>query len=176
MNKDQKTATIAELKDKFSSSPFFYITDASTLSVEQINKLRRMCFQKGIEMKVLKNTLIKKALEASPSGKGYENVYQLLHGPTTVLFSDTAKGPAEIIENFRKGGERPILKGAYIDSDVYVGDDQLSAIMKLKSREELIAEVILMLESPAQGVISALGSGAQTIFGLLETIEKKGGE
>lgn len=176
MNKDQKTAVIAELKDKFSASPFFYITDASTLTVEQINKLRRMCFQKGVEMKVLKNTLIKKALEDAPEEKGYAHVLQLLHGPTTVLFSSAAKTPAEIIENFRKGGERPILKGAYIDSDVYVGDDQLSTIMRLKSREELIAEVILMLESPAKGVISALGSGAQTIFGLLETIEKRGGE
>lgn len=176
MNKEQKTATIAELKDKFSSSSFFYITDASTLTVAQINKLRRMCFQKGVEMKVLKNTLVKKALEDAPTEKGYGSIFQLLNGPSTILFSDAAKTPAEIIEAFRKGGERPILKGAYIDSDVYVGDDQLSTIMRLKSREELIAEVILMLESPAQGVIGALGSGAQTIFRLLETIEKKGAE
>ena len=175
MTRSEKTAAIAELEEKFSNNTFFYLTDSSTLSVEQINKLRGMFFEQGIEMKVVKNTLAKKALEAAPAEKGYADLYDSLKGPTAVLFSTVANAPARIIEEFRgKDGERPILKAAYIDSSVYVGDDQLKALASLKSKEELLGEVIGLLQSPAKNVISALKSGGSTLSGLLKALEERG--
>lgn len=175
MTRSEKTAAIAELEEKFSNNTFFYLTDSSTLSVEQINKLRGMCFAQGIEMKVVKNTLAKKALEAAPAEKGYADLYPSLKGPTALLFSTVANAPARVIEEFRgKDGERPILKAAYIDSSVYVGDDQLKALASLKSKEELLGEVIGLLQSPAKNVISALKSGGSTLSGLLKALENRG--
>ena len=175
MTRSEKTAAIAELEEKFSNNTFFYLTDSSTLSVEQINKLRGMFFEQGIEMKVVKNTLAKKALEAAPAEKGYADLYDSLKGPTAVLFSTVANAPARIIEEFRgKDGERPILKAAYIDSSVYVGDDQLKALASLKSKEELLGEVIGLLQSPAKNVISAVKSGGSTLSGLLKALEERG--
>jgi len=175
MTRSEKTAAIAELEEKFSNNTFFYLTDSSTLSVEQINKLRGMFFEQGIEMKVVKNTLAKKALEAAPAEKGYADLYPSLKGPTALLFSTVANAPARVIEEFRgKDGERPILKAAYIDSSVYVGDDQLKALASLKSKEELLGEVIGLLQSPAKNVISALKSGGSTLSGLLKALEERG--
>ena len=175
MTRSEKTAAIAELEEKFSNNTFFYLTDSSTLSVEQINKLRGMFYAQGIEMKVVKNTLAKKALEAAPAEKGYAELYDSLKGPTALLFSTVANAPARVIEEFRgKDGERPILKAAYIDSSVYVGDDQLKALASLKSKEELLGEIIGLLQSPAKNVISALKSGGNTLSGLLKALEERG--
>lgn len=176
MTKADKATAIAELKEKFSGSKFFYLTDASTLTVQQVNKLRGLFFEKGVEMKVVKNTLVKKALENEPEEKGYAKVFDALKGPTALLFTDVANVPARIIEDFRKTHERPLLKAAYIDSDVYIGDDQLKALASLKSKEELLGEIIGLLQSPAQNVIRALQSGANTISGLLKTLEARGEE
>lgn len=172
MDKNQKNQEIAELKEKFSNSTYFYITDSSTLSVEKINKFRRLCFNSGIEYRISKNTLIRKALEQV--GGNYEALYPLLNGPTGVMFSTDGSTPAKVIKEFRKDGERPVLKGAYIDSDIFVGDNQLATLASLKSKAELLGDIIGLLQSPAKNVISALqGSSGQKIAGLLKAIEEK---
>ena len=177
MTRADKATAIAELKEKFSNSSFFYVTDSSTLTVEQINKLRGMFYEKGVEMKVVKNTLVKKALENEPEEKGYAKIFEALKGPTAILFSDVANAPARVIEEYRgKKEERPILKAAYIDTDVFIGDDQLKALASLKSKEELLGEVIGLLQSPPKNLISALQSGGNTISGLLKALEARGGE
>ena len=176
MTRDQKVAVVEELKEKFDQNAFFYITDSSTLTVEKINKLRGLCYEKGVEMRVVKNTLAIKALEAASEDKNYGDLVQALKGPTALMFSEVANVPARLIEDFRKddGGERPILKAAYIDTAVYIGDDRLKELAKLKSKEELIGEVIGLLQSPAKNVISALNSSGQTIMGLLKALEERG--
>lgn len=174
MTREEKTATIEALKEKFSENNFFYIADASTLTVQQVNKLRRICFEKGIEMKVLKNTLIKKALEAAPAEKNYDALYEALHGPTAVLFTDTANLPARVIKEFREDKEKPAIKAAYIDTAVYIGDDQIDALSKLKSRDELLGELLGLLQSPASNLLSALNSGGGNLMALLKGIEERG--
>jgi large subunit ribosomal protein L10 len=157
MTKDQKNEVIEVLKGKFSQYNNFYITDTESLSVEQIGKLRRACFDKQIEMKVAKNTLIKKALE-SLDAERYAGVYDALHNVTALLFSENPKEPAMIISSFRKqsNGEKPVLKAAFINGDVYSGDNQLKALTQIKTKNELIGEMIGLLQSPAKRVLSAL--------------------
>jgi len=172
MNKTEKIAAVEELKDKFSNNNFFYLTDSSQLPVEKINQLRRICFEKDIEMKVIKNTLAVKALESIDAD--YSELYEALKGPTAVMFTNVANAPARVIKEFRgKDGERPIIKAAYIDSSVYIGDDKLKALAALKSKEELIGEIITLLQSPAKNVISSLKSSGSTLMGLLKTLEAK---
>ena len=173
MTRAEKTTAIAELKEKFSNNSFFYLTDSSTLTVEQVNNLRRLCFEKGVEMKVVKNTLAIKALQDAPEEKGYEQLYDSLKGPTAIMFTETANVPAKIIEEFRKEHKRPVLKAAYIDTSVFIGDDQVKALAALKSKEELIGEIIGLLQSPAKTVISSLKSGGSTIMGLLKALEER---
>ena len=165
MTKDQKNEVIEVLKGKFSQYNNFYITDTESLTVEQIGKLRRACFNKQIEMKVAKNTLIKKALE-SLDAERYAGVYDALHNVTALMFSENPKDPALIISTFRKesNGEKPVLKAAFINGDVYSGDNQLKALTQIKTKNELIGEVIGLLQSPAKRVLSAL----------LQHAEKKG--
>jgi len=173
MDKNQKNQEIAELKEKFSNTQYFYLCDPETLTVEKTNKFRRLCFNSGIEYRVSKNTLIRKALEQI--GGNYEAVYPLLNGQTGVMFAADGASPAKLLKEFRKGGDRPILKGAYIDSDVFVGDNQLEALASLKSKGELLGEIIGLLQSPARNVISALqGSSAQKIAGLVKALEERG--
>jgi large subunit ribosomal protein L10 len=165
MTKEQKNEVIEILKDKFSQYNNFYVTDTESLTVAQVGKLRRACFNKQVEMKVAKNTLIKKALESLDSEK-YSRVYDSLHKVTALLFSENPKDPALIITTFSKesNGERPVLKAAFINGDVYMGDNQLATLAKIKTRNELIGEVIGLLQSPAKRVIAAL----------LHNAEKKG--
>jgi large subunit ribosomal protein L10 len=144
------------------------------LTVEQINKFRGLCFEKDIEMKVVKNTLAIKALETFPEDRNYVGLYDSLKGPTAILFTTTANVPAKVIKEFRKGSERPVLKAAYIDTDVFVGDEQLDALANLKSKEDLIGEVITLLQSPVKNVLGALQSGGNTISGLLKALEERG--
>jgi large subunit ribosomal protein L10 len=174
MLKSNKTLLIGELKEKFQNSANFYIADSSTLTVEQINKFRRLCFEKGIEVKVVKNTLAQKAMESLDDSSNFEKLFSVLKGPSTLLISDTANLPAKVIKEFRgKKGERPILKAAYIDTAVFFGDDQLEALANLKSKEELLGEIIGLLQSPAKNVISALKSGGNTIAGLVKALEER---
>ena len=171
MNRAQKQEVINGLTTQFADGKPFYLTDASGMTVADVNDLRRVCHAKGIQLKVAKNTLIEKAFEATEVD--YSEIKELLKGPTAIMFTETANLPAKLIKEFRKDKEKPILKGAYIDSSVYVGDDMLDALSKLKSKEELVGEVILLLQSPIKNVISALQSGGSTIAGLVKTLEER---
>jgi large subunit ribosomal protein L10 len=173
MNKDQKNEVIELLKDKFKEYNNFYITNTEALSVEQIGKLRRICFDKNVEMKVAKNTLIRKALEGIDNAR-FSGVYDSLNGVTALLFSENAKEPALIISSFRKDGnhEKPVLKAAFIDGDVYAGDDQLKALTTLKSKHDLIGEIIGLLQSPAKNVISGLNAGGK-LASLIKALEAR---
>jgi large subunit ribosomal protein L10 len=173
MNREQKTAAIEELKEKFSNSPFFYVADSSTLNVANVNKLRRLCFEKGIEMRVVKNTLIKKALENEPEDKGYNALFEALKGPSTLFFAENGNAPAKLIKEFRKDSSRPILKAAYIDSSVFIGDEELDTLVALKGKNELLGEVIMLLQSPIKNVLGALQSGGQTIAGLVKALQDR---
>ena len=162
MTKEQKNEVIEVLKGKFSQYNNFYVADTESLTVAQVGKLRRACFSKQVEMKVAKNTLIKKALESLDSEK-YAGVYDSLHKVTALMFSENPKDPALIISSFRKesNGERPVLKAAFINGDVYMGNDQLVALTKIKTKNELIGEVIGLLQSPAKRVLAALLQNAE---------------
>jgi large subunit ribosomal protein L10 len=173
MTREEKTAMIEDLKQKIDQSPFFYITDSSTLSVEKINKLRRICFDKGVEIRVVKNTLARKAMESLSSERNYDQLFEALSGPTTLMFAESANLPAKLIEEFRKKFDRPIVKAAYIDTDVFIGDENLEMLAKLKSKEELLGELIGLLQSPAKNVVSALKSGGSTIAGLVKALEER---
>ena len=157
MTKEQKNEVIELLKGKFSQYNNFYVTDTESLTVEQIGKLRRACFSKNVEMKVAKNTLIKKALE-SLDNERYAGVYDSLHQVTALMFSENPKEPAMILSSFRKesNGDRPVLKAAFINGDVYTGDNSLVALTKIKTKNELIGEVIGLLQSPAKRVLAGL--------------------
>src|ERR1700743_2827955 len=150
MNKDQKNEAIEVLKGKFNQYNNFYVTNTESLTVEQVSKLRRLCFEKNVEMKVAKNTLIKKALESFNDSK-YTGVYDSLHGVTALMFSESPKEPALILSSFRKDNklEKPVLKAALIDTDVFTGDNQLVELTKIKTKNEMIGEVIGLLQSPA---------------------------
>ncbi len=163
MTKEQKNEVIEALKGKFSQYNNFYITNTESLSVAQIGKLRRACFNKNVEMKVAKNTLIKKALE-SLDAERYTGVFDSLHNVTALLFSENPKEPALIISSFRKAsnGDKPVLKAAFINGDIYTGDNQLKALVQIKTKNELIGEVIGLLQSPAKRVIAALLHNAET--------------
>lgn len=176
MTKTQKNEAIQVLKEKFSQYNNFYIADSSALTVGQVNALRRLCFEKKVEMRVAKNTLIHKALE-SLNNEGYKGVYESLQGQTAIMFSESAKEPAVIISSFRKNNnaEKPILKAAFIDTDIFVGDDQLVSLSKLKSKHELIGEIIALLQSPAKNVISGLQSGGNKLAGVLKALSEREG-
>lgn len=173
MTRAEKTQLIDDLSAKLKESEYFYITDSSNLTVEQVNQLRREFFEKGIEMRVIKNTLIRKALEKLPEEKNVEQLYEVLSGPTSVLFTEVGNAPAKVIKEFRKTNKMPMLKAAYIDSAVFIGDDQLETLSVLKSKEDLIGDVIMLLQSPAKNVLSALQSGSQTLAGLLKALEER---
>lgn len=157
MTKEQKNEVIELLKEKFAQYNNFYITDTESLSVEQVGKLRRACFDKQVEMKVAKNTLIKKALESLDAEK-YAGVYDALHNVTALMFSKNPKEPALIISSFRKesNGDKPLLKAAFINGDVYAGDNNLKTLTQIKTKNELIGEVIGLLQSPAKRVLAGL--------------------
>jgi large subunit ribosomal protein L10 len=157
MNKNQKNEVIEVLKEKFSQYNNFYITDTESLTVEQVSNLRRTCFDKNVEMKVAKNTLIRKALESLDAEK-YAGVFDSLHNVTALMFSENPKEPALIISSFRKKGnvEKPVLKAAFINGDIYSGDNNLKALTQIKTKNELIGEVIGLLQSPAKRVLAGL--------------------
>jgi large subunit ribosomal protein L10 len=175
MNKAEKTQHIELLKQKFDENSSFYITDSSTLSVAEVNELRRACFEAGIEVMVVKNTLAKKALETFGDDKNFEAIMDVFTGPTTLMFTEIANAPAKVIEEYRKSHDKPVLKAAYIDSAVFIGDDQIKELSKLKSKEELIGEIIGLLQSPMSNVLGALQSGGQTISGLVKALQEREG-
>ena len=174
MTREDKTLVIEELSVKFKESPYFYIADSSELSVEDINKFRGLCYEKGVEMRVVKNTLIKKALEAAGGEQGgYEEIYGALKGPSSLMFTEVANSPAKLIKEFRESFDKPVLKAAFIESAVYLGDEALEELAALKSKEELLGEIVLLLQSPAKNVVSALKSGGSTIAGLVKALQER---
>lgn len=173
MTKEQKNEVIEALKEKFSQYNNFYVTNTEALSVEQISKLRRVCFNKNVEMKVAKNTLIKKALEALDQQR-YSNVFDSLNGVTALMFSENPKEPALIISDFRRDtkGELPTLKAAFVDGDVFAGDKQLDTLKALKSKQDLIGEIIGLLQSPVKNVMSGLNAGGK-LASLVKALEER---
>ncbi len=175
MTKQEKTEVIGEIAQRFSENKNFYFANASGLSVAEINDFRRICFEKGVEYNVYKNTLIKKALETLDTDySSFDDT--VLKGFTGIIFSkENGNLPAKVIKQFRKagGGDKPILKGASIDTDLFIGNDQLDALSKLKSKFELIGDVIMLLQSPVKNVISALQSGQNNLAGVLKTLSER---
>lgn len=171
MTKAEKNATIDELTATLLETPHFYIADIGSLTVEQTNKLRRECFKKNISLRVVKNTFLRKALEKT--GRDMSELYSILEGPTSIMTCEVANDPAKLIKEFRKSSEKPVLKGAYVQESVYVGDNQLDALVSIKSKEEMIGVVIGMLQSPAKNVVSALKSSGGKLAGILKTLEDR---
>ncbi|MBY0433658.1 MAG: 50S ribosomal protein L10 [Cyclobacteriaceae bacterium] len=173
MTREEKGQIIDELAEKFSKHNHFYITDASGFSVGQINAFRRICFNQGVEYRVYKNTLIRKALEKQ--GVNYDPIYKVLHGFSGVIFSkESGNAPAKAIKEYRKKNEgKPAFKGASIESSLFIGEENLNALVDLKSKNELIGEIISLLQSPAKNVLSALLSGKQTVAGLVKALEER---
>lgn len=176
MTREDKIAAVAELKEELGNTPFFYFADSSTLSVAKINQFRRMGFEKGIKIKVAKNTLIQKALESEPEDKGFQALFETLKGPTTILIADNPKAPAKLIEEFRKSADRPILKAAYIDTEVFIGDEQLKMLTKLKTKDELVGEIVGLLQSPARTLSSLITATGSKMAGIVKALEERQGE
>jgi large subunit ribosomal protein L10 len=173
MTREEKAVVIEDLKETLANAPFFYLADSSSLPVSKINDFRRACFKEGVTVRVVKNKLIQKALEDGAESKGYKQLFEALHGPTTVMISENPKAPAKIIKAFRGDGSKPSLKAAYIDSSIFIGDDQLEALVKLKTRDEVIGEVIGLLQSPMKNVLGAILSGENKIAGIVKALEER---
>ncbi len=173
MKREDKYQIIESLTEKLKGREVVYLTDTSDLDVETINKLRRLCFRRNVTLQVVKNTLLRKAMEASD--KNFEPLFDVLKGATSIMMAESANVPARLIKEFRKSSPKPILKGAYVQESFFFGDDQLDTLVSLKSKEELLGELIGLLQSPARNVISALQSGGSTIAGVLKTLSEKEG-
>jgi len=174
MTKEDKGAIIEELSEKFANTPYFYITDASGLNVAKTNELRRLCFERGIEYRVIKNTLIRKALESTDTDYSSFDA-EVLTGFSGVMFhQESGKVAAKLIKDFLKANKNSIkLKGASVDSSIFIGHDQLDTLLTLKSKQELVGEIIGLLQSPAKNVISGLQSGGNKLAGILKTLSEK---
>lgn len=173
MTREEKSQVIEELTAQLADNAHIYITDISGLNAKNTSELRRACFKADIKMAVVKNTLLSKAMEASD--KDFGDLPKTLVGNTSVMYSETGNAPAKVIKLFRKKSDRPLLKGAFIEEAIYIGDDQLDALVNIKSREELIGEIVGLLQSPAKNVISALKSGGGIIAGLVKTLSEREG-
>jgi len=172
MTKEEKQSMIDELSNSLDSNGVIYITDISELDAAATSALRRQCFAKNIKLSVVKNTLLKKAME-NVKGKDFTELYDVLPGPTAIMLSEVGNVPARVIKYFRKKNNKPLLKGAFVEESIYVGDDQLGTLVDIKSKDELIGEIVGLLQSPAKNVISALNSGKSTIAGLVKTLSEK---
>ncbi len=173
MKRSEKETIINSLTEQINSSSHFYLTDIETLDAEKTSSLRRLCFDRDVKLMVVKNTILRKALESSE--KNVDEIYDVLKGNTSVMFTETGNVPAKLIQEFRKKtkSEKPVLKAAYVEESVYIGEDQLDVLATLKSREELIGDIIGLLQSPAKNVISALQSAGNTLTGVLKTLGDK---
>ena len=171
MTREQKNQAIEELTGILNDNNTIYVADIAGLDATQTSSLRRLAFQRGVQLSVVKNTLLKKAMEKSE--KNFDDLYETLKGNTSILLSETGNVPAKLIKDIRKKQDKPVLKGAYIEEAIYVGDDKLDALVAIKSKEELIGDIITILQSPAKNVISALQSSGNTLTGLLKSIEER---
>lgn len=173
MTREEKSKVIENLTAQLSDNPIIYLADISGLNAQSTSNLRRACFKAGVRLSVVKNTLLAKAMEVSD--KDFGELSGTLKGNTSLMFSETGNAPAKIIKEFRKKSEKPLLKGAYIEESIYVGDHMLDNLVDIKSKEELLGEIIGLLQSPAKNVISALKSGGNTIAGLVKTLSEREG-
>jgi large subunit ribosomal protein L10 len=173
MTREEKAKYIDNLAAELKASSIVYLTDTADLTVESVNTLRRRCFQANIKMRVVKNALLQKAMD-KVEGKDYSGLSGVLKGSTSIMFSEVANAPAKLIQDFRKKSEKPLLKGAYIDEAIFVGDNQLVVLEALKSKEELVGEIIGLLQSPAKNVLSGLTGAGSKIAGILKTLEDRG--
>ncbi len=173
MNKEEKNEFIDSLTTQLNEAGYFYLTDIEGLNAENTTNLRRLCFRKEVRLQVVKNTLLRKAMERSD--KDLTELYPILEGPTSVMFAETGNLPAKLIVEYRKKHNqvKPLLKAAYVEETCYIGEDQLERLVNVKSRLELIADVVALLQSPAKNVISALQGGGQKLVGILETLSEK---
>tara|TARA_B100001063_G_C16626924_1_gene483674 strand:+ start:339 stop:854 length:516 start_codon:yes stop_codon:yes gene_type:complete len=171
MTREQKSQVIEELTVQLTESSNFYLADISGLNAVNTSSLRRACFKANVKLSVVKNTLLEKAMEASD--KDFGELSSILKGNTSVMYSETGNAPAKVIKAFRKKSEKPFLKGAFIEETVYIGDDQLDMLVNIKSREELIGEIIGLLQSPAKNVVSALQSSGGKLSGIIKTLSQK---
>ena len=171
MTRQEKNDAIENLKEALVGVKTLYLADIEGLNASQTSDLRRACFKENIKLQVVKNTLLAKAMEASTHDFG--ELTGILKGNTSLMFSDTGNAPAKVIKNFRKKSDKPILKGAFIEESIYIGDDQIDALVAIKSKDELIGEIISLLQSPAKNVISALQSGGGKLSGILQTLSER---
>ncbi|MDE5745508.1 MAG: 50S ribosomal protein L10 [Paramuribaculum sp.] len=172
MKKEDKSAIIAQIKETLAEYPNFYLVETAGLNAEKNSELRRACFKNGIKLLVVKNTLLHKALESLDGD--YAELYEALHGPTSLMCTTVANAPAKLLKDFvKKDDVLPKLKGAYVEETIYMGADQLDTLATIKSKNELIADVIALLQSPAKNVVSALTSGGSKLHGILETLSNK---
>jgi large subunit ribosomal protein L10 len=171
MRREEKIAIIDSLTEKLKEYSHFYLTDTAQLNAADTSDLRRKCFEKDIKLIVVKNTLLKRALDNTTGD--FEELYPVLKGTTSIMLTKTGNSPAKLIKEFRRKHDKPILKGAYVQESVYVGDSMLDSLVSVKTKHELIGDIIMMLQSPAKNVISALQSGGNTLHGVLETLSKK---
>ena len=171
MRKEDKQVLIDSILSELKACPNFYLTDVSDLNAEKTSQLRRQCFNSGVKMIVVKNALLHKAMQQME--KDYEGLYDVLKGSTALMLCETGNAPAKLIKSFRKTSDRPILKGAYIEECCYIGDDMIDALCNVKSKNDLIADVIALLQSPMKNVISGLQSGGHKLSGILETLSER---
>ena len=170
MNKEEKVKVVEELKGQLNDYKSIYLTNIAGLDAMQTSKLRRECFNSNVKLSVVKNTFLERAMSESETDFG--ELKDLLKGNTTIMLSESGNSPAKVIKKFRKDGEKPILKGAFVDEAIYIGDDQIEALFNLKSKEEVLGEIITLLQSPAKNVISALKSSSGKIAGLVKTLSE----
>ncbi len=173
MTREEKSQVIENLTAQLSENTTIYLADISGLDAGTTSNLRRACFKAGVRLSVVKNTLLHKAMESSE--KDFGDLSEVLKGNTSLMFSETGNAPAKVIKEFRKKSEKPVLKGAYIEEAVYVGDDQLDNLVSIKSKEEVIGDIIGLLQSPAKNVIAALKSSGGTIAGIVKTLSEREG-
>jgi large subunit ribosomal protein L10 len=171
MRREEKNAIIDSLAEKLKEYSHFYLTDTAQLNASDTSDLRRKCFENDIKLIVVKNTLLKRALEMSEGH--FDELYPVLKGTTSIMFAQTGNAPAKLIKEFRKRHDKPVLKGAYVQESVFVGDNMLETLISVKTKQELIGDIILLLQSPAKNVVSALQSGGNKIHGVLETLAKR---
>ncbi|MBD81659.1 MAG: 50S ribosomal protein L10 [Crocinitomicaceae bacterium] len=172
MTKEEKTRCIEDLAGKLTSTNVVYLADVAGLDAEATSKLRRLCFNKEVGFQVVKNTLLRKAMERVED-RDYSELFDVLKGNTSLMTAEFGNTPAKLIKEFRTKQDKPILKGAWIEETVFVGDNQLSMLADLKSKNELIAEVVALLQSPAKNVVSALQSGGSTLSGVVKTLSER---
>ena len=171
MKKDEKTQFIDALAERLNNTTNFYLADISDMNSETTSRLRRTCFKRNIQLEMVKNTLLRKAMEKS--GKDLDPLFDILKGPTSIMFSEVANEPAKLIKEFRGKAPKPLLKGAFVQESIYLGDEHLEDLIHIKSKDEMIGLVIGMLQSPMQNVISALQSGGIKLSGIVKTLSEK---